>query len=775
MGQFGIGQPVRRKEDVRLLTGGGLFTDDLHFEGELFAFFLRSPHAHAIIRSLDAAAALSAPGVRFVFTQEDLAADAVGDLFTDVRFTNRAGEPMRRTNRPILASGRARFVGEPIVLVLADSLEQARAAADLVAVDWDELPAVASATKALEPEAPVIWSEFGGNLAVHWENRAPDEIDALLAAAAKTVSIDIVNNRLIPNPMEPRAAVATYDVAQDRITLYAPTQGVRGVQSGVAKKLGLGLDHVRVVSPDTGGGFGIRGKLYPELVAVAWASRKVKRPIKWRSTRSETFLSDYHGRDQVNHATLGLDVEGRIVALKVETILNLGAYMSENGPRMPIDGGGRIIPCGYDIEKFYLSVKAVYTNTVSTDTYRGAGRPEANFLMERLMDFAAEACGLGRDEIRRRNFIPSAKMPYRTQMGLVVDSGDFVGNLDIALRGSDWAGFPVRRGESESRGKRRGIGIGSFLEQSGGRPIEEMRVKVDADGRATVYAGTFSHGQGHETVYSQMVSDYLNVPFEDVCFVQGDTDEIPEKAVGTFGSRSSMMGGVGVKRACAQILEKSGRIAAHLLQSDPAAVKFVDGRFSAGAASVSFSEVARAAADPKRLPDSLGPGLDESFVYERDPDLFNFPNGCHICEVEIDPELGAVEIVRYTAVDDCGTVLNPIIVHGQVYGGVAQGIGQALVENVVYEEGSAQFLSGSFMDYGMPHAHHLAHIEALFNEVPCKTNELGVKGAGEAGACAAPSAFVGAVVDALRSYGVSHVDMPLTPEKIWRAVAGEAA
>jgi carbon-monoxide dehydrogenase large subunit len=360
-------------------------------------------------------------------------------------------------------------------------------------------------------------------------------------------------------------------------------------------------------------------------------------------------------------------------------------------------------------------------------------------------------------------------------MGLVIDSGDFAGALDLALRAADWAGFAQRRADSERRGKRRGIGVGSFIEQAGGRPIEEMRVTVDAEGRVTIFAGTFSHGQGHETVYSQMVADYLGAPFDQVRFVQGDTDVIPPRGVGTFGSRSSMMGGVGVKRACAQIIEKGARIAAHLLQADPRSVAFADGRFAAGAASVSLAEVAQAAANQNRLPDGLAPGLDESFVYERDPELFNYPNGCHICEVEVDPDLGTVEICRYTAVDDCGVVLNPLIVHGQIYGGVVQGLGQALVENVVYEEGSAQLLSGSFMDYGMPRAQHLARIDAHFHPVPCKTNEIGVKGAGEAGACAAPSALVGAVVDALRSHGVRHIDMPLTPERIWRAATGEAA
>lgn len=775
MGQFGIGQPVRRKEDVRLLTGRGCFTDDIHFAGELHAYFWRSPHAHARIEGISVDSALASPGVRYVFTSRDLIADSVGFLSAEAKFESLAGQPMHKSKRPILAADRVRHVGEPVALVVAETLEQARAAAEAIVVDWADLPAVADCAEALAPGAPTLFDDLGSNVAVHWENAPGDKVDALLAHAARRVTIDIVNNRLVPNPMEPRSAIVNYDAETDVATLYAPTQGVRGVQSGIAAKLNLTHDRLRVVSPDTGGGFGIRGKVYAELVALVWAARKIKAPLKWRSTRSETFLSDYHGRDQVNHATMGFDASGRIVALKVETLLNLGAYMSENGPRMPINGGGRIIPCAYDIENFHLSVKPIYTNTAPTDTYRGAGRPEANFLMERLMDLGAEACGLTRDEIRRRNFIPQTKMPYMTQMNLLIDSGDFVGCLDKALEAADWGGFHGRRAQSEQLGRLRGIGIGSFIEQAGGRPLEEMRVKLDEDGRATIFAGTFSHGQGHETVYSQLVNEFLGIPFEEVAFVQGDTDTAPKNSVGTFGSRSSMMGGVGVKRACAQIIEKGKTIAAHLLQAEPRSVVFEQGRFCVGPASVSLADVARAAADPARLPDGVTPGLDENFVYHRDPEMFNYPNGTHICEVEVDPDLGTVEILRYTAVDDCGVVLNPFIVHGQIQGGVAQGLGQAMIENAVYEKGTAQFLSGSFMDYGMPRAHHLAHVETLFHEVPCKTNEVGVKGAGEAGCCAAPSAFVGAVVDALRPYGVRHLDMPLTPEKIWRAIHNPAS
>ena len=775
MGQFGIGQPVRRKEDVRLLTGKGRYTDDIHFDGQVWAVFLRSPHAHAKILKIDTAAALASPGVTHVFTGADLRADGVKPILADINFTDRAGKPMFKPERRIMPTDFARFMGEPLVMVLAESAEAARVGAELVEIEFEELPCIVSTARAAEPDASVIYHEHGSNVAVHWENRAPDEVDALIAGAAHKVTVDLVNNRLVVAPMEPRCAVATYDPADDRITLYSPTQGVRPAQAAFAQLLGIPKEKLRVISNDVGGGFGIRSKRYPETLAVAWAAKKIGRPVKWRGDRSETFVSDHHGRDQVNHCVMGLDPNGRIVALRVETIVNVGAYSGDNGPRLPIDGGGRIIPTGYDIEQFYFSVKPVYTNTVPTDTYRGAGRPEANFIMERLMDAAADACGLTRDEIRRRNLIPVSKLPYRTQMNFVYDSGDFIGVMDETLETADWNGFAARRAESEKRGLLRGIGLASFVEQAGGRPTEEMRVRMEPDGSATIFAGTFSHGQGHETVYAQMVNEYLGVPFENINFVQGDTDTTPPGGVGTFGSRSSMMGGVSIRRSCGQIIVKGKRIAAHLMQAVPDEVTFEEGLFKVGVSSVTIEEVARAAADPTKLPEGEKPGLDESNLYEREADVMNFPNGCHICEVEVDPALGTIQIVKYTAVDDCGVVLNPMLVHGQVYGGVAQGIGQALTEDTVYDE-SGQLLTGSFMDYGMPRAHHFSHIEAHFNETqPCKTNDIGVKGAGEAGACGAPPAFVSAVVDALQPFGVKHIDMPLTPERVWRAIeAGKA-
>ena len=493
--------------------------------------------------------------------------------------------------------------------------------------------------------------------------------------------------------------------------------------------------------------------------------------MKWRAGRTETFFSDYHGRDQINEAEMGLDEYGRICALKISTLVNLGAYMAENGPRMPIEGGGRIIPCCYHAPNFHFSVKPVFTNTVSTDTYRGAGRPEANFLMERLMDAAADATGLTRDEVRRRNFI--TQFPYTTPMGYVIDSGDFARGMDDALAMADWDAFEARRTEACARGYLRGIGIAAFIEAAGGRaPTEEMRVRAELDGSVTIFSGSHAHGQGHDTVFSQLVNEYLGVEPGRVRLVQGDTDVTPKGSIGTFGSRSSMMGGAGIRASCEKIIAKGAKIAAHLLQAESGSVTFSEGVYRAGAGEITFTEVAVAAWDATRIPEGMTPGLDEGHLFQREAE--NFPNGCHVCEVEVDPETGVAEIVRYVAVDDCGVVLNPLIVHGQVYGGVAQGLGQAMVENALYDA-EGQFVSATYMDYGMPRAHHLAHVEAGFNTTPCRTNPLGVKGAGEAGACGAPPAYIGALVDALRDYGVMHIDMPATPEKIWRAIHAGAA
>lgn len=768
MGEYGIGQPVRRKEDVRLLTGGGQFTDDINIDGQLYAAFVRSPHANAKITSIDTSAARSMDGVVAVYTGQDLVDKGVGNLLNDAMYQDRSGRPMSKPARQVMPVEQTRFVGEVLAMVVAETPSQARDAAEVVEIDFDPLPAIASTAHALDKNAPKVWPQFDSNMIVHWEYGDQSDVEAKLAKAHKRVAVDLINNRLVVSPMEPRSAAAQWDAANGSLTVYTPSQGGRRLQMALAQQI-LKLDpaKVRIISKDTGGGFGIRSKMYPETVMVSFAARELNRPVKWRGDRGETFVSDYHGRDQVNHAEMGFDKDGKIIAMKLATLVNVGAYLSENGVRLPMEGGGRIIPCVYHVPDFYFSVKPVFTNTICTDTYRGAGRPEANYIMERLMDVGAKATGLSRDEIRRRNYITQEQMPYKTHLGFTLDSGDFAGTLDMALKAADWSGFEARRKEAASRGKRRGIGLASFIEGAGSRPQEGMRLRMDDDGGVTVFAGTYSHGQGHLTVYSQLVNEFLGVDFDKVRLVDGDTSLAPKLSVGTFGSRSSMVGGAGIKMASEAIVLKGKKIAAHLLQSDAEKVVFEKGIFKAGASSVTLAEVAEAARDAKKLPEGMSPGLDETANVDLPSE--NFPNGAHVVEVEVDEETGVVQIVNYVAVDDCGFVLNPFIVHGQVYGGVAQGVGQTLTENVVYDA-SGQLLTASFMDYGMPRAGHLSHIEALFNEVPAKTNPLGVKGAGEAGATGAPPAIVSAVLDALKDYGIDHIDMPLTPERVWRAI-----
>jgi carbon-monoxide dehydrogenase large subunit len=775
MGEFGIGQPVRRKEDVRLLTGKGRYTDDINVDGQLWAAFLRSPHAHARIVSVDTADAKAAPGVVAIFTSADLTADGVGTLGCDANFTSLDGKEMFKPGRPALATGAVRYVGEPVAIVVAETQNQARDAAEMIMAEFEELPVVASTAEAASPDAALVWPENGSNVAVHWQNEDETRWNQAKAKAAKVVSVELVNNRVAPSPMEPRGVLADYDAASGRTTIYAPTQGGHRVQNTVAKLLKLKPDQIRVLAYDTGGGFGVRSKCYPETVATVYASRKLKRPVKWRGDRSETFVSDVHGRDQINRAWMAFDANAKILGLKVETLINCGAYLSENGPRLPINGGGKILCGAYDIPVLHFEVKPVFTNTVPTDTYRGAGRPEANYLHERLMEAAAEAFGISSPEIRRRTLVKKEQLPYKTQMNLEIDSGDFIGTMERAVKAADWDGFEKRRAEAKTRGKLRGIGMAYFIEGAGGRPLEEMKVKITREGKAEIVCGTYSHGQGHETVWAQLMNEFLGLPLEDTTLIQGDTDTMPENAAGTFGSRSSMMGGVGIKKSCEGIVEKGKAIAAHLLQKPAGSVTFEDGVFKSGASSVTLKEVARAAYDPKRLPEGMEVGLEVGYVYKRKGENDqNYPNGCHIAEVEVDPDTGVVQVVAFTAVDDCGTVLNPFIVHGQMHGGIAQGLGQALFENVAYDRETGQILTGSYMDYTMPRAFNMPRMELDFNEVPSVMNELGVKGAGEAGCCGAPPAIVHATMNALKDYGIRHIDMPLTPERVWRALNGKA-
>lgn len=773
MDKYGIGQPVRRKEDVRLLTGRGTYTDDITRPNQAHAVILRSPHAHARILSLDVSAACAAPGVLLVLTGQDAVTDGLGLFPLMAELKGKDGKPPYAPPRPILQTERVRYVGDPVALVVAETRAQAQDAAELIEVDYDILPSVTATAGALAPEAPVIWEERGSNLCLHWDSGREAEADAAFQGAPHVVSVDLVNNRLVGNPMEPRVAVAEYDAAVDRYTLWSPTQGVMRVRDGLAQLiLKLPKEKLRVISPDVGGGFGLRGKLFVESGLVLWATRRLGRPVKWLAGRSETFLADPHGRDHVTHAEMALEADGRVRGVRIRTLANMGAYLQDFGPRIATAAGARINGTVYDIQALNVQVRCVFTNTCPTDAYRGAGRPETAYVLERLFDQAALALGLSRDEVRARNHIRPEQIPYTNAAGNPIDSGHFTETQDMAMALADWQGFPARRAEATRRGRLRGIGLGYFIEASGGQPNEWARVRMEADGSATVVVGTFSHGQGHETAFAQVVHDKLGIPFEKVKLVQGDTD-IVERGNGTGGSRSSQMGGVAVLRTSGLVLEKAKRLAAHLLEAAPGDVELNDGRFRVVGTDLSrgWEAVIALANDPARLPEGETPGLDEKLVYTRNMEC-NFPNGCHVAEVEVDPDTGHVAIARYAAVDDVGKVINPMLVHGQSHGGIMSGIGQALLEHAVYDDESGQLLTATFQDYCMPRASDAPSFDLDFNIVPCPNNDLGVKGAGEGGACGAPPAIVSAVCDAL---GVAHLDMPLTPEKVWRAINGKAA
>ncbi|MCC7275964.1 MAG: xanthine dehydrogenase family protein, partial [Alphaproteobacteria bacterium] len=727
MEHFGIGQPVRRKEDFRFLTGAGRYTDDINLPGQAHAHILRSPHAHARITRLDTAAAAAAPGVIAVLTQADVAADGLPPLPCQVDVPGKDGTKMFVPPRTLLADGCVRYVGDPVALVVAESAVAARDAAELIAIDYDALPAVADTAAAAGPDAALVWPEHGSNLCVHWQSHDGTAMQAAFARAARVVRCELVNNRLVGNPMEPRVAIGDYDAATGVHTLHSPTQGVVRVWNGLAGLVfNLPKDKVRVVSPDVGGGFGLRGKLFPESCLVVWAARRLGRPVKWTADRSETFLSDPHGRDHVTTCEMAFDADARILAMRAETVANVGAYLLDLGPRIPTVAGARIAGSVYDVPAMQLSVRVVFTNTVPTDSYRGAGRPEICYQMERLLDLGAAAFGLGREEIRRRNFIRPEQLPYRNQVGMVIDSGLFAQTMDLALAKADWSGFPARRRESERRGRRRGIGLGYYVEASGGVPSEEARVRFEADGRVSLIVGTFSHGQGHETAYAQILAERLGVPFESIDLRQGDSDFV-KFGNGTGGSRSSQMGGVATSRAGHQVIEKARRIAAHALEAAEADIRFADGAFAVPGTDlrITIQEVARLAREPGRLPEGMAPGLDETCRYER-PTECNFPNGAHIAEVEIDPDTGVVDIVRYVCVDDCGVIINPLLIAGQVHGAVAQGLGQALLELAAYDRDSGQLVAGSFMDYAMPRASDMPDLEVDFHVVRNPSNDLGV-------------------------------------------------
>jgi carbon-monoxide dehydrogenase large subunit len=767
MAKFGVGQPVRRVEDARLLTGKGRYTDDIGVPDQAYAYVLRSPHAHAAIKGIDAKAAAKMPGVLAVLTGADVAADGLGDILCKVDYKNRDGSAMAKPRRPALAQGRVRFVGDPVALVVAETPARARDAADAIAVDYDPLPAVADTAAALKPGAPQIWPEIKGNLALDWQMGDESAVDAQFKQAKRTVALELVNNRIVVNSMEPRGAVGQYDKSTGAYTIHVSSQGVHNIAAQMAEALGVKYRQVRCITGDVGGGFGMKIFAYPEYLLVLWAAKRVGRPVRWTPERSEAFISDTHGRDHVSRAELALDGEGRFLAVRVRTVANLGAYLSNYGPFIPTDCGSGLLVGVYGFKAAHVSVKCCVTNTVPIDAYRGAGRPEAAYLVERLVDRAAAELGMAPDKLRAINFIPKEKLPFKQAMGLTYDSGDFHGTMALAQKEADWAGFAKRKAEAKARGRLRGIGMSYYVEACGGQPNEKATLRVDADETVSLMIGTQSNGQGHETAYAQLVAEGLGVPLESIRVVQGDTSLV-SFGMGTGGSRSLPVGGAAASQAVTDVIAKGKEIAGEALEAAAADIEFRDGQYRIVGTdrAVGIFEVAKRA--KKKNVDLSGLG---DFM----PAVSTFPNGCHVCEVEIDPDTGRVALERLVMVDDFGRIINPLLLAGQVHGGVAQGVGQALLEGCVYDGASGQLLTGSLMDYALPRAGDLPTMKVLWNNQPCTTNPLGLKGAGEAGAIGAPPAVINAIVDALAERGVRHIDMPATPERVWRALHGKAS
>ena len=771
----GIGAAVKRREDLRFITGAGTYVDDLNQPGQAYGVFLRSPYARAKVDAIDAAEALATDGVLAVYAGQDTAADGLGDLPCGWLVKSKDGSDMATAPHPPLAVTQVNYVGEPYGLVVGETLAAAQRGAELIDAQLTELPAVAALGSAAEAEA--IHEGLAGNLAYDWELGDQAATDAALAEAAHVTALEFANNRLIPNALEPRAALAVHDAVSGEYVLHTTSQNPHLERLVLSAFVQIAPEHkLRVVAPDLGGGFGSKIFIYAEEAVLLWASAKVGRPIKWTAERSESFLSDAHGRDHLTHAELGLDGQGRFVALRVRTTANLGAYLSTFASAVPTYLYGTLLAGQYKTPNIHVQVRGVYTNTAPVDAYRGAGRPEAAYVVERLVETAARELGRDPAELRRLNFIQPEDFPYQTPVALVYDSGNYPASLDRALELADYRGFAQRRAVSARAGKRRGIGLSCYIEACGLAPsqlaislgagvglYESGEVRVNPTGSVTVFTGAHSHGQGHETTFAQVVADRLGVPFDSVEVVHGDTGRV-EFGLGTYGSRSLAVGGSALVKATEKIIAKGKTIAAHLMQAKPEAVAFQDGAFSSGNQQKTIQEVAFAAYVPADYPEDLEPGLSEKAFY--DPKNFTYPAGTHIAEVEVDEQTGVVELVNFVAVDDFGEIINPMIVDGQVHGGIAQGVGQALLEHGIYDE-QGQLQTGSYMDYCMPRADHLPNFTTDLTVTPCAHNPLGAKGCGEAGAIGAPPAVVNAVTDAL---GVRDIAMPVTSERAWRAL-----
>ena len=770
----GIGKSVPRKEDNRFITGKGRYTDDIKQVGQSHAYFVRSPHAHADVVSIDVEEALSAPGVIAVLTGADVTADGLGGLPCGWMIHSKDGSEMKQPHHPVLADNRVHYLGEPVAMVIADTALEAKNAAELVVVDWAEKQAVVSVSEA--QTAPAIYDDIPQNTCYEWALGDSDAVAKAMEKAAHVTRIELTNNRLIPNAMEPRAALAEYNAGSDELTLHTTSQNPHLARLILTAFVQIAPEHkLRVIAPDVGGGFGSKIFVYSEETALAWAAKKLGLTIKWTAERSEAFLADAHGRDHVTTAELAMDENGQFLAFKVKTTANMGAYLSTFASSVPTYLYGTLLAGQYRTPAIYVEVDSVFTNTAPVDAYRGAGRPEATYLVERIVTKAAIELGKDPAELRRQNFIRTDEFPYETPVALTYDIGDYEASLDKALELSDYEGFAARKASAAARGKLRGIGLSCYIEACGLAPSqvagalgagvglwESGEVRVNPTGSVSVLTGSHSHGQGHETTFAQLVADKLGVPIDDVDVVHGDTGKL-DFGLGTYGSRSLAVGGSALVNAADKVIEKGRKVAAHLLRTDPDNIEFEAPvyRMKNSNESKTFQEIAFAAYVNHDYPDDLEPGLAEKAFY--DPGNFTYPAGTHICEVEIDPDTGVTKVVQFVAVDDFGNLINPMIVEGQVHGGIAQGVGQALLEQAVYDD-AGQLITGSYMDYCMPRADDLPNFTVGMTCTPCTHNPIGAKGCGEAGAIGSPPAIINAVLDAI---GETDMDMPATPERVW--------
>jgi carbon-monoxide dehydrogenase large subunit len=762
-----IGQRVLRKEDGQLLRGQGRYTDDIDLPRQAYAFIVRSNIAHGYIRSIGTEAARTMPGVLGIYTGADMA--QYGTLQSALPFKSRDGSDMKKPGRPVLPSDKVRFVGDPIACVVAETLAQAKDAAEAIEVEIETLPAVTTLEQAVAAGAPAIFEDVPGNVCLDFHYGDTEKVEAAFAAAAHKVKLKLINSRLVVNAIEPRAAIGSYDAASGHFTIHGVSQGVMGMKAGLVAAMKTTPDKMRVVTGNVGGSFGMKAAVYPEYVCILHAAKMLGRPVKWTDERSSSFLSDNHGRDHEQTAELAMDKEGHFLALRLTGYGNMGGFQGQMGPQAPTLNTVRNVISLYRTPVMEVSTKCVFTNTTQLNPYRGAGRPEGNYYMERLIDYAAAETGFDRIELRRKNQIKKSEIPFKAASGATYDSGDFPAILKQALDVSDWKGFNKRRRESAKRGQLRGIGVGAYLEVTAPANKEMGGISFDADGGVTIRTGTLDYGQGHATPFAQVLSERLGVPFDKIRLLQGDSDELLAGG-GTGGSRSIMNSGQAIVEAAAKVVDQGKQIASHALEASADDIEFKDGNFVVAGTDrtidiMTLAEKVRSGAIA--LPSDAPQSLDVKHVSDGAPAAS--PNGCHVCEVEIDPDTGVTNIVKYTAVNDFGTIINPMLTDGQTHGGVVQGIGQTLLEHTVYDE-QGQLLSGSFMDYALPRAHHVPYFDVLSHPVPAKTNPLGVKGCGEAGCAGSLTSIMNAVVDALSVYGIKHIDMPATPLRVWQAI-----